>query len=61
VLHEEDIAPSLDIVGKCGDGSVEAVSSSSGKMYGVMWHPERAGAPRELDLAIMNELFGDRA
>ena len=42
------------------DGSIEAFESTSNKILGVMWHPEREDTIREIDQQFFGEFFNSR-
>lgn len=36
----DKIAPSLKVVARASDGTIEAIQSKEGNLYGIQWHPE---------------------
>jgi putative glutamine amidotransferase len=54
----ETLADTLAIWGVCDDGSIEAVRQSEGRIYGVMWHPEREAALAPHDRMLFDAVFG---
>jgi gamma-glutamyl-gamma-aminobutyrate hydrolase PuuD len=41
------------------DGTIEAAAHEALPQFGVMWHPEREGAPAKHDLLLIHAAFGD--
>lgn len=35
-----EVAPSLEIAARASDGTIEAIQSKTGSIYGIQWHPE---------------------
>ena len=36
----DKVAPSLKVVARASDGTIEAIQSKEGNFYGIQWHPE---------------------
>lgn len=56
-LGAADLAPGLRPLLAAPDATVEAFVHKSLPWCGLMWHPERDGAPREHDLAVVRWLL----
>lgn len=47
----------LKSIAKDENGFVEAFSDTSGRILGIMWHPERENIPDPADMELFNKLF----
>ena len=48
----------LEVCGRSDDGVVKAVRADSGRILGIMWHPERIDPSREDDILLFRSFFG---
>ncbi len=55
-ISDTQLADNLTAWAHDGDGYVEGFTGASGRVVGVMWHPERAGAPAA-DQALLSALI----
>lgn len=53
-----ETVPELRVLGTATDGVVKAIRSTEGKIYGIMWHPERIDPPRADDIALLRTIYG---
>jgi len=57
-IHEEELSPRLRVFARVpGDGSVEGVYHPALPFLGIMWHPERPGAPNAADEHLIQSLW----
>lgn len=56
-----DTNKNLVISAKSEDGVVEAVTHTSEKIYGIMWHPEREDTFTPEDIQMFRSIFGASA
>lgn len=57
---KSDLPVNLNLVAQASDSTVEAVVDSTGRMVGIMWHPEREQTPVEWDRALLHKLFVEK-
>ena len=48
----------MEVLRKAADGVIEEVRHRSLPIHGTMWHPERENPFREMDVAMVRDLFG---
>jgi gamma-glutamyl-gamma-aminobutyrate hydrolase PuuD len=48
------VAPSLRVLAATDGGVVEAVEDPDRAILAVLWHPERPGAPADLDRRLLD-------
>lgn len=49
---------SVIVFARADDGSAEGVRFCSGRMAGIMWHPEREPTANSADISLVRRLFG---
>lgn len=56
-IEARGLAPGLTVRAVAGDGSVEAFTGDSGRLTGVMWHPEREAEAQAHDVRLFQQCF----
>lgn len=58
-IPEGCLSPALSAWGMTEDGGIEGFADQDGRIYGVMWHPERENPAREYDCRLLRHIFGE--
>lgn len=57
-LGLDRLAAGLDAWAYAPDGAIEAISGASGRLCGIMWHPEREDVPAVHDKWLFQKILG---